>query len=61
MTIILQYVDKMGMQLKCFIDIEHVASTTLSHLKAIMVRLLSKHGLSMYRFHVQDYDGVSNM
>ena len=48
MTIVLCYVDKKHV-IDCFIDIEHVTSTTTLSLKVAIDGLFFRYGLSMFR------------
>ncbi|KAH9792978.1 TTF-type domain-containing protein [Citrus sinensis] len=61
MAVVLQYVDKNGSVIECFIGLKHVTSTTAISLKEALDQLFSKHGLSISRLRGQGYDGASNM
>ncbi|XP_049373450.1 uncharacterized protein LOC125838434 [Solanum verrucosum] len=61
MTIVLQYVDRMGFVMVQLIGIIHIQDTSALSLKKTIINLLAQHSLSPSRVHGQCYDGESNM
>ncbi|XP_028051255.1 uncharacterized protein LOC114255913 [Camellia sinensis] len=61
MVVVIQYVDKKGQVIECFLGIMHVANTNALSLKQAVENLFSRLGLSISRLQGQGYDGASNM
>ena len=61
MALVLRYVSKTGIIIERFLDIVHVASTTVLSLKYVIESLFCEHNLSLSRLYGQGYDWASNM
>ena len=61
MTVVLRYVDKLGVIKERLIAVVHVQKTSASCLKSNIDNLFAKYGLSIKQIRGQGYDGASNM
>ncbi|KAI3687333.1 hypothetical protein L1987_81028 [Smallanthus sonchifolius] len=61
MTVVVRYVDKLGVVKESFIGIAHVKDTSSTTLKQAVVSLLADNQLSIDQVRGQGYDGASNM
>ncbi|XP_047317558.1 zinc finger MYM-type protein 1-like [Impatiens glandulifera] len=61
MSIILRFVDCLGILRERFFDIVNVPNTTASTLKKSISDVLSRHNLNVTNMRGQGYDGASNM
>ncbi|XP_047312578.1 zinc finger MYM-type protein 1-like [Impatiens glandulifera] len=61
MSIILRFVDFLGILRERFFDIVNVPNTTTSTLKKSISDVLSRHNLNVTNMRGQGYDGASNM
>ncbi|GAV65166.1 Dimer_Tnp_hAT domain-containing protein/DUF4371 domain-containing protein [Cephalotus follicularis] len=61
MTVVLRYVDKVGIIQERFFDLVHVSDTYALTLKNEISSIFSRHNLDIQNLRGQGYDGASNM